>query len=156
MRKTVGTVTATSWLGSPSVSRSSPPSLTLCYVRRLHEKDTGASSDQPQTFWLGLLLQLKSGFSHRFELLVYIQLQIYQTCRSSQIHRAFNWVCCQGFHRLCGKKANSVNRGCIWVCFQAGVLGWISRGHLRILDLKCALMRMRCYNKLRSIIVSGL
>lgn len=65
MRKTVGTVTATSWLGSPSVSRSSPPSLTLCYVRRLHEKDTRASSDQPQTFWLDLLLQLKSGFSHR-------------------------------------------------------------------------------------------
>lgn len=39
---------------------------------------------------------------------------------------------------------------------KAGVLGWISCGHLRILDLKCALMRMRCYNKLRSIIVSGL
>lgn len=37
-----GTVTATSWRGSPLASRSSPPSFTLCYARRLHEKDTRA------------------------------------------------------------------------------------------------------------------
>lgn len=42
MRPTARTVTATSWRGSPSLSRSSPRSLTLCYARRLHEKDTSS------------------------------------------------------------------------------------------------------------------
>lgn len=42
MRPAARTVTATSWRGSPSLSRSSPRSLTLCYVRRLHEKDTSS------------------------------------------------------------------------------------------------------------------
>lgn len=49
MRTTAGTVTATSWRGSPSLSRSSPRSLTLCYARRLHEKDTSSvATNQPK------------------------------------------------------------------------------------------------------------
>lgn len=72
-RNSVGTVTATSWRGSPSPSHSSPPSLTLCYARRLREKDTSSSSNQPKTLWLDLLSQLKSGFSHRW-VAVYICL----------------------------------------------------------------------------------
>lgn len=47
-RRPVGTATATSWRGSPSLSRSSPPSFTLCYARRRREKETGANSSRPE------------------------------------------------------------------------------------------------------------
>lgn len=52
-RKTVGTDTRTSWRGFPLHSRSSPPSLTLCYARRRREKDTSCRSTQPKSFgWI--------------------------------------------------------------------------------------------------------
>lgn len=47
MSRTAGTATPTSWRGSPSRSRSSPPSPTSCYARRRREKD--ASSVAPPT-----------------------------------------------------------------------------------------------------------
>lgn len=42
--------TASSWRGSPSLSHSSPPSLTSCYARRLQ-----SNSGQPQNLQLDLL-----------------------------------------------------------------------------------------------------
>lgn len=48
-RPTALMVTVISWLGSPLASRSSPPSLTLCYAKRRREKDTRSSSQRPAT-----------------------------------------------------------------------------------------------------------
>lgn len=53
MRTSASMVTALSWRGSLLPSHSSPPSFTLCYARRLHEKDIKASSNQPKIFgWI--------------------------------------------------------------------------------------------------------
>lgn len=112
-RSLAGTVTASSWRGFPSPSRSSPPSLTLCYVKRPREADSRLPSTQFKTFsWI------YPPSCICFFLLRWSDLSCWgkssctlETCPSSQIPEGVGWSCSHS-------QSSSIHHWRIWVNFS--------------------------------------
>lgn len=167
-------VTAISWRGFPSFSRSSPPSLTLCYARRLHEKDTSAVSRQPDPS--GCIYSLSLNLS----LVTYgLVFMFGHQIGAASVHSAINTVdvpiLSNAFWGLTGPALRSSGCfGCVCSKRQAqsnpAAFEWIFNPEIgaRFLEgikgleifllskQKNASMFIRCYDKLRSVNIPGL